>query len=76
MTETISHSKQLDESVKATEKEFIAIRQAVPQTIEAIDTLNDELKKVTEQNHTISIAVQNSSSVSQQTATSVENITS
>lgn len=76
MTETISHSRQLDESVKATEKEFIAIRQAVTQTIEAIDTLNDELKKVTEQNHTISIAVQNSSGVSQQTATSVENITS
>lgn len=76
MTETISHSRQLDESVKATEKEFIAIRQAVTQTIEAIDTLNDELKKVTEQNHTISIAVQNSSDVSQQTATSVENITS
>ena len=76
MTETISHSKQLDESVKATEKEFIAIRQAVTQTIGAIDTLNDELKKVTEQNHTISIAIQNSSSVSQQTATSVENITS
>ena len=76
MTETISHSKQLDESVKATEKEFIAIRQAVTQTIEAIDTLNDELKKVTEQNHTITIAIQNSSSVSQQTATSVENITS
>lgn len=76
MTETIAHSKQLDESVKATEKEFIAIRQAVTQTIEAIDTLNDELKKVTEQNQTITIAIQNSSRVSQQTATSVENITS
>ena len=76
MLETISHSQQLDESVKATEKEFVAIRQAVTKTIEAIDTLNNELQKVTEQNNSITIAVQNSSDVSRQTATSVSNISS
>lgn len=76
MLETISHSQQLDESVKATEKEFVAIRQAVTQTIEAIDTLNNELQKVTEQNNSITFAVQNSSDVSRQTATSVSNISS
>lgn len=76
MMETISHSKQLDESVKATEIEFVAIRQAVAQTIEAIDTLHDELQTVTEQNHNITLAIQNTSEVSQQTVVSVDNIVS
>lgn len=76
MTQTDTLSKQLDASVKATEIEFIEIRQAVTQTIQAIVTLNDELQKVTEQNHSIMQAVQNSSSISQQTAISVDNITS
>lgn len=76
MTQTDTLSKQLDVSVKATEIEFIEIRQAVTQTIQAIVTLNDELQKVTEQNHSIMQAVQNSSSISQQTAISVDNITS
>lgn len=76
MMETVSHSKQLDESVKATEIEFLAIRQAVAQTIEAIDTLHDELQTVTEQNDSIALAIQNSSDVSQQTVVSVDNIVS
>ena len=76
MMETVSHSKQLDESVKATEIEFVAIRQAVAQTIEAIDTLHDELQTVTEQNDSIALAIQNSSDVSQQTVVSVDNIVS
>lgn len=76
MTHTDTLSKQLDASVKATEIEFIEIRQAVTQTIQAIVTLNDELQKVTEQNHSIMLAVQNSSSISKQTAISVDNITS
>lgn len=77
---TMAHSdtlsKQLDTSVKATETEFIEIRQAVKQTIQSIDKLNEELQKVTEQNRNITLAVQNSSNISQQTALSVENITS
>ena len=76
MMETVSHSKQLDESVKATEIEFLAIRQAVAQTIEAIDTLHDELQTVTEQNDSIALAIQNSSDVSQKTVVSVDNIVS
>ena len=76
MMETVSHSKQLDESVKATEIEFVAIRQAVAQTIEAIDTLHDELQTVTEQNQSITFAIQNTSDVSQQTVVSVDNIVS
>ena len=76
MMETVSHSKQLDESVKATEIEFLAIRQAVAQTIEAIDTLHDELQTVTEQNDSIALAIQNSSDGSQQTVVSVDNIVS
>ncbi|MCM3455285.1 methyl-accepting chemotaxis protein [Heyndrickxia oleronia] len=75
MSETITHTQQLDEAVKATEKEFTSISNAVTQTIQAIDQLNDELQNITEQNQSIMTAIHSVSSVSQQAAASVEEIT-
>ena len=74
MSQTTLHSEQLNQVVNKTEKEFSHIAASIFQTIQAVDTLNTELEQVTEENNNITIAIRNATSVSQQTAATVEEI--
>lgn len=76
MSETVQHSEQLNQAVMETEKEFNYIASSIFQTIKAVETLNEELKQITEENQKITLAIQMASMVSQQTAASVEEISS
>ncbi|GLC89612.1 methyl-accepting chemotaxis protein [Lysinibacillus piscis] len=72
---TIERSKQLDHAVNETETEFTNIAKAITETTNAVILLNQELLQVTQQNKTIVDAAQNATSISQQTAAAVEEIT-
>lgn len=76
MSETDRQSQQLNQAVIATEKEFNHIASSILQTIQAVETLNHELKQIKEENNNITCSIQLSSSVSQQIAASVEEISS
>lgn len=75
MSDTIACSRDLNESVIATENEFTRISSAIIQTKQAVDSLSGELEKLTDQNNHITIAIANASSVANQSASSVEAIT-
>lgn len=74
--ETTSQTAELDTAVKATEKEFTAIAEAVSNSIRAVKEMTDELNRVVEQNDHISRSIVKVSEVSESVAAAVEQIAS
>ncbi|WP_179106427.1 methyl-accepting chemotaxis protein [Terribacillus halophilus] len=67
-------AEQLNRSVVSTAAEFAAIEAAAEATKNAGNKLIDEIKQVTSQTNGITDSIQNASSVSEETAASVEEI--
>lgn len=74
--ETTNQTAELDTAVKATEKEFIAIAEAVTNSIRAVKEMTGELNRVVEQNNHISRSIVKVSEVSESVAAAVEQIAS
>ncbi len=74
--ETTNQTAELDTAVKATEKEFIAIAEAVTNSIKAVKEMTGELNRVVEQNNHISRSIVKVSEVSESVAAAVEQIAS
>jgi methyl-accepting chemotaxis protein len=74
--ETTNQTAELDTAVKATEKEFIAIAEAVTNSIRAVKEMTGELNLVVEQNNHISRSIVKVSEVSESVAAAVEQIAS
>ncbi|MEK0286710.1 methyl-accepting chemotaxis protein [Caldifermentibacillus hisashii] len=74
MGESINHSQKLSNSVNATEKEFFQISTAILQTKQAVDSLSQELESLTNQSENITDSINNATSVAEQSAASVEAI--
>lgn len=74
--ETTSQTAELDTAVKATEKEFTAIAEAVTNSIRAVKEMTGELNRVVEQNNHISRSIVKVSEVSESVAAAVEQIAS
>lgn len=74
MGESINQSQELSNSVNATEKEFFQISTAILQTKQAVDSLSQELESLTNQSENITDSINNATSVAEQSAASVEAI--
>lgn len=74
MGESINQSQELSNSVNATEKEFVQISTAILQTKQAVDSLSQELESLTNQSENITDSINNATSVAEQSAASVEAI--
>lgn len=74
--ETTNQTAELDTAVKATEKEFTAIAEAVINSIAAVKEMTGELNRVVEQNNHISRSIAKVSEVSESVAAAVEQIAS
>lgn len=74
MGESINHSQKESNSVNATEKEFFQISTTILQTKQAVDSLNQELESLTNQSENITDSINNATSVAEQSAASVEAI--